>query len=224
MSDVSLILEAISEGDPRAAEQLLPLVYDELRRLAGRKMAQQPAGHTLQPTALVHEAFLRLVKDGEQRPWDRRGHFFAAAAEAMRRILVEHARRKAAIKQGGALTRRELVEDQIAAAFEPREDLLALGEALDKLARVDPVKARLVNLRYIAGLMIDEGARHLDGDCGTILDLRASVAAPRGQRRRDRLGKKPCGTGTFASEDPGTKRGLQKETGISLRRSGLYSL
>ena len=161
MDDVPRILSAIEQGDPRAADQLLPLVYDELHRLAAARMARQGPGHTLQATALVHEAFLRLVKDGEARPWDGRGHFFAAAAEAMRRILVEHARRKAAVKHGGALTRRELVEDRIAAAFEPREDLLALDEALDNLARKDPVKARLVNLRYFAGLTIDEAARAL---------------------------------------------------------------
>ncbi len=159
MGDVPRILSAIDQGEPGAAEQLLPLVYDELHRLAAQKMARQPAGHTLQPTALVHEAFLRLVKDGERRPWDSRGHFFAAAAEAMRRILVEHARRKAAVKHGGALTRRELIEDRIAAAFEPREDLIALDKALDQLARKDPVKARLVNLRYFAGLTVDEAAR-----------------------------------------------------------------
>jgi RNA polymerase sigma factor (TIGR02999 family) len=161
MGEVPGILAAIERGDPRAAERLLPLVYDELRRLAGRRMARQPVGHTLQPTELVHEAFLRLVKDGNERPWDSRGHFFAAAAEAMRRILVEHARRKAAVKRGGDLTRRELIEDRIAAAFEPREDLIALDEALEKLARQDEVKARLVNLRYFAGLTIDESARAL---------------------------------------------------------------
>ncbi len=161
MGEVPGILRAIEQGDPRAAEQLLPLVYDELRRLAECKMAQQPAGHTLQATALVHEAFLRMVKDGSKRPWDSRGHFFAAAAEAMRRILVEHARRKKAVKHGGALTRRELIEDQIAASFEPQEDLLALDKALDELARKDPVKARLVNLRYFAGLTVDEAAELL---------------------------------------------------------------
>jgi RNA polymerase sigma factor (TIGR02999 family) len=161
MGEVPGILRAIEQGDPQAAEQLLPLVYDELRRLAESKMAAQPAGHTLQATALVHEAFLRLVKDGDKRPWDGRGHFFAAAAEAMRRILVEHARRKKAVKHGGALTRRELIEDQIAANFEPQEDLLALDKALDELARTDPVKARLVNLRYFAGLTVDEAAELL---------------------------------------------------------------
>ena len=161
MSEVTQILNAIAQGDPHAAEQLLPLVYDELRRLAAQKMVREKSGQTLQPTALVHEAYLRLVgKGGEQQHWDSRGHFFAAAAEAMRRILVENARRKRSQKQGGGLRRQDAEEVQLAAP-EPVEDLLALDEALNKLAEKDRLKAELVQLRYFAGMTIEEAANVL---------------------------------------------------------------
>src|SRR5438128_1916341 len=141
MSDVTRILSAIEQGDPHAASQLLPLVYDELRRLAAHKLGREAPGQTLQPTALVHEAYLRLVgKDNEGQHWGERGHFFAAAAEAMRRILIEQARRKHSLKQGGDRSRHELDEVHLAAP-EPVEDLLALDEALGKLSVKDPRKA-----------------------------------------------------------------------------------
>jgi RNA polymerase sigma factor (TIGR02999 family) len=157
MNDVTRILSAIEQGDPRAAEQLLPLVYDELRKLAARRLAHEKPGQTLQATALVHEAYLRLVGADPARTWDGRGHFFAAAAEAMRRILVEHARRKQTRKRGGDQRRADLDVD-ILVAPEPKMDLLALDAALDRLARRDPQKARLVELRYFAGLTGDQAA------------------------------------------------------------------
>jgi RNA polymerase sigma factor (TIGR02999 family) len=160
MSEVSRILSAIEQGDPHAAEQLLPLVYDELRRLAARRLSREAPGQTLTATALVHEAYLRLVGGGEGPHWDGRGHFFAAAAEAMRRILVESARRKRSHKHGGGLARQPLDEAQVAAPEAP-EDLLALDEALDKLAARDPAKAELVKLRYFAGLTIEQAAKAL---------------------------------------------------------------
>jgi RNA polymerase sigma factor (TIGR02999 family) len=162
MSDVTQILYAIAEGDPSAADQLLPLVYDELRQLAAHRLAHQTPGQTLQPTALVHEAYLRLVGDsaGDQ-DWDNRGHFFAAAAEAMRRILVENARRKGRRKRGGGLTRRDLEAAEQVTVPEVREDLLALDEALTKLASTDSQAAQLVQLRYFAGLSIPEAAKTL---------------------------------------------------------------
>src|SRR5437762_3039649 len=160
MSDVTRILSAIEQGDPHAASQLLPLVYDELRKLAAARLAQEAPGQTLQPTALVHEAYLRLVGPADAAKWDNRGHFFAAAAEAMRRILVDRARRKAAARHGGGLARLEL-EPDLAATPEPREDLLALDEALDRLAAADPLKADLVKLRYFAGLTLPEAAAAL---------------------------------------------------------------
>jgi RNA polymerase sigma factor (TIGR02999 family) len=157
MSEVTRILSAIEQGDPRAAEQLLPLVYDALRELAAHKLARESAGQTLQATALVHEAYLRLV-DGEQvQRWDTRGHFFAAAAEAMRRILVENARRKGSRKRGGGRKREDL-ELLVSVDCEPAEDLLALDEALEKLAEEDPKKAALVKLRYFAGISVKEAA------------------------------------------------------------------
>jgi RNA polymerase sigma factor (TIGR02999 family) len=159
MNDVTQVLKAIEQGDPNAASRLLPLVYDELRRLAGQKLTHEAPGQTLQATALVHEAYLRLVGKGDQR-WDSRGHFFAAAAEAMRRILVENVRRKRSLKQGGGRAREDLDEAQLAAP-EPSEDLLALDEALEKLATNDPVKAELVKLRYFAGMTIEEAAAAL---------------------------------------------------------------
>jgi RNA polymerase sigma factor (TIGR02999 family) len=148
MSEVSQILNAVANGDPHAASELLPLVYAELRKLAKQRLAREAPGQTLQPTALVHEAYLRLVGD-EQPSWDGRGHFFAAAAEAMRRILVEAARRKGRHKHGGDLRRVEL-HDQPAPAGDDR--LLALDEALTRLAVEDPVAARVVELRHFAGL------------------------------------------------------------------------
>jgi RNA polymerase sigma factor (TIGR02999 family) len=157
MSDVTHLLNAIEQGDPHAAAQLLPLVYEELRRLAAQKLAQEKPGQTLQATALVHEAYLRLVGANPDQPWDSRGHFFAAAAEAMRRILVENARRKRSRKHGGDRCRVDL--DAVAvAAPEPAPDLLALDAALVKLAQRDPQKAKLVELRYFAGLTGDQAA------------------------------------------------------------------
>jgi RNA polymerase sigma factor (TIGR02999 family) len=161
MSEVTHILHAIAEGDPSAVSQLLPLVYDELRKLAAHRLAHQTPGQTLQPTALVHEAYLRLVGDPEGSDWDSRGHFFAAAAEAMRRILVENARRKGRRKRGGGLTRLDLDAAEQVTVPEVREDLLALDEGLTKLASAEPEAARLVQLRYFAGLSIPEAARIL---------------------------------------------------------------
>jgi RNA polymerase sigma factor (TIGR02999 family) len=157
MSEVTRILSALEQGDPAAAGRLLPLVYDELRQLAARKLAQETPGQTLQPTALVHEAYLRLV--GEQT-FEGRGHFFAAAGEAMRRILVENARRKQCQKRGGGLARQDLDPEQVLAPA-VREDLLALDEALSRLAAVNPQAAQLVQLRYFAGLSIPEAAETL---------------------------------------------------------------
>ena len=167
MNDVTHILSAIERGDPEAAGDLLPLVYAELRRLAKQRLAQEKPGQTLQATALVHEAYLRLV-DGEviQR-WESRGHFFAAAAEAMRRILVENARRKRAEKHGGRME-RQACDDLVVAAPAPPEDLLALDEALAKLEANDPVKAQLVKLRYFAGLSEEDAARALGVSRATV--------------------------------------------------------
>ena len=161
MSEVTRILSAVARGDPQAASQLLPLVYGELRQLAAHRLAHQTPGQTLQPTALVHEAYLRLVSDPEGQDWDSRGHFFAAAAEAMRRILVEDARRKGRVKHGGGLTRRDLDAAEQVTVPEVAEDLLALDEALTKLASADPKAAQLVQLRYFAGLSIPEAAQAL---------------------------------------------------------------
>jgi RNA polymerase sigma factor (TIGR02999 family) len=160
MGEATQILHAIAEGDPDAASQLLPLVYDELRKLAAQKLAMEMPGQTLQPTALVHEAYLRLVGEEEEQHWDSRGHFFAAAAEAMRRILVEVARKKASLKRGGDRGRMDVVEGLLAAP-EPREDLVALDEALTRLAETDKQTADLVQLRYFAGLPIREIAEVL---------------------------------------------------------------
>ena len=160
MTEVTRILSAIEQGDPNAAEQLLPLVYDELRKLAAAKLAQEKPGQTLQATALVHEAYLRLVDVAKAQQWNSRGHFFAAAAEAMRRILVDGARRKQADKHGGGRLRVELPEDL--AATEVRSDeLVALDEALTRLEGHDPNAARLVKLRYFAGLTHQEAAESL---------------------------------------------------------------
>jgi RNA polymerase sigma factor (TIGR02999 family) len=162
MSDVTRILSAIEQGDPHAAEQLLPLVYDELRQLAAQKLAQEKPGQTLEATALVHEAYLRLVGADQTKGWDNRGHFFAAAAEAMRRILVENARRKRSGKHGGEHARLELDPAILAAPTErAADDLLALNEALGKLETAEPQVAELVKLRYFAGLTIPQAAAHL---------------------------------------------------------------
>jgi RNA polymerase sigma factor (TIGR02999 family) len=159
MSEVTRILSALGQGDLHAAQQLLPLVYDELRRLAAQRLAQEKPGHTLQPTALVHEAYLRLVAGpgGAESGWDGRRHFFAAAAEAMRRILIESARRKRRLKHGGGKQRQELPAD-LAAVHAPDDDLIALDAALTRFAEKYPVQARLVELRYFAGLTGDEAA------------------------------------------------------------------
>ena len=157
MSDVTNILNQIESGDPSAAEQLLPLVYDELRKLAAARLAQEKPGQTLQATALVHDAYLRLVGAEQARHWDSRGHFFAAAAEAIRRILVENARKKGRIRHGGGCVRVDL--EQAASMAEGSDDgLLALDEALIRFAVLEPAKAELVNLRYFAGCSIDEAA------------------------------------------------------------------
>ena len=160
MSEVTHILSAIEQGDSHASERLLPLVYEELRKLAAHKLAHEKAGQTLQATALVHEAYLRMVGAGDDQRWDNRGHFFAAAAEAMRRILVENARRKRSPKYGGGQARRDLDDIQLAAP-ELCEDLQALDEALNRLAEKDPIKADLVKLRHFAGLTIEEAAQAL---------------------------------------------------------------
>jgi RNA polymerase sigma factor (TIGR02999 family) len=149
MNEAERILSAIEQGDPRAAEQLLPLVYDELRRLAARKLTRESPGQTLEATALVHEAYLRLVGPDPDRVWDGRSHFFAAAAQAMRHILVEAARRKSRKKRGGELRRLELND---LPAPDPDEDLLALDDALSRLANEDPVAAKVIELRQFAGL------------------------------------------------------------------------
>jgi RNA polymerase sigma factor (TIGR02999 family) len=159
MSNISRVLSAIEHGDPAAAGQLLPLVYEELRKLAAQKLAREPSGLTLQPTALVHEAYLRLVGHDESRRWKDRGHFFAAAAQAMRRILVDNARRKRAQKRGANFQRQPL--DAVAAP-EIDVEVIALDEALGKLAEADPIKARLVELRYFAGLTGEQAAKVLD--------------------------------------------------------------
>jgi RNA polymerase sigma factor (TIGR02999 family) len=161
MSEVTRILSAIEEGDPHAAAQLLPLVYDELRRLAAQRLAQEKPGQTLQATALVHEAYLRLVDVEKAQHFNSRGHFFAAAAEAMRRILVESARRKGRAKRGGG-QRRVPLEEAALPIDDRAEELLALDEALGELARQEPVKAELVKLRYFAGLTLEEAAACLN--------------------------------------------------------------
>jgi RNA polymerase sigma factor (TIGR02999 family) len=165
MTDVTRFLSAVGQSDPSAAEQLLPLVYDELRQLAARTLAQEKPGQTLQATALVHEAYVRLVGSegagvgGEQR-WDSRGHFFAAAAEAMRRILIDRAREKRAQKRGGGRKRLDIDASDLATRAAP-DQLLALDEAVAKLAREDPAAARLVQLRYFAGLNVEEAGKAL---------------------------------------------------------------
>jgi RNA polymerase sigma factor (TIGR02999 family) len=160
MSDVTVLLAAIEHGDKQAASKLLPLLYDELRKLAAQKLASEPPGQTLQPTALVHEAYLRLVASDPEQPWDGRGHFFAAAAEAMRRILVENARKKSRHKRGGNLDRQDFDPEAISA---PERDVsvIDLDEALEKLAKLDPPLAELVKLRYFVGMTIPQAAEVL---------------------------------------------------------------
>src|SRR5436309_3982987 len=160
MTEVTRILSAIARGDPQAAEQLLPLVYGELRKLAAEKLAREKPGQTLQATALVHEAYLRLVGGDQARPWNSRGHFFAAAAEAMRRILVENARRKKAAKAGGGWQRQELLDAELA-VDSTGEDLFAVDEALSRLAVEHPRATRLVHLRFFLGQTLEEAAAHL---------------------------------------------------------------
>ena len=159
VSDVTQILERVEQGDGKAAEELLPLVYEELRRLAAARMAQEAAGNTLQPTALVHEAWLRLVGAPEQ-DWNSRNHFFMAAAQAMRRILIERARQKARLKRGGDQQRVQLNELELATNADS-ETLLLIEEAMERLATADPVKARLVELRFFTGLSLEEAAQVL---------------------------------------------------------------
>jgi RNA polymerase sigma factor (TIGR02999 family) len=161
MSDVTRILSAIEQGDPSAAGQLLPLVYDELRLLAAQRLATEQPGQTLQATALVHEAYLRLVGAEQVQRWDSRRHFFAAVAEAMRRILIDRARDKRRLKRGGSWRRLRL-DDIDLSVSEPPDDLPALDEALQKLAREDPLCAELVKLRFFAGLTLEEAAATLD--------------------------------------------------------------
>jgi RNA polymerase sigma factor (TIGR02999 family) len=161
MTDVTRILSAIEQGDPHAAEQLLPLVYEELRQLAAQKLAQEKPGQTLQATALVHEAYLRLVDPERTRPWNGRTHFIRAAAEAMRRILVDNARRKQSQKRGGAWRQVDL-ELAAEVVADPSDDVVAVNEALEQFAQHDPVKAELVKLRFFAGLSVEEAADLLE--------------------------------------------------------------
>ena len=161
MNDVTRILSCVGQGDPHAAEQLLPLVYEELRKLASQKLAMEKPGQTLEATALVHEAYLRLVDTDKVQHWKSRGHFFAAAAEAMRRILIENARRKQSEKHGGGLRRLNLdLVDALSGAA--ADDLLALDEALEHLARQDPKTAQLVKLHCFAGLTVEQAAKALE--------------------------------------------------------------
>lgn len=166
MNDVTRILSAIEQGDTQAADQLLPLVYDELRKLAAQKLAQEKPGQTLEATALVHEAYLRLVDASQPQPWNSRGHFFAAAAEAMRRILIENARRKKADKAGGGWQRQELIDAELA-VDSTGDDLFAVDEALSRFAATYPRAAQLVQLRFFLGLTIEEAAAHLGVEART---------------------------------------------------------
>jgi RNA polymerase sigma factor (TIGR02999 family) len=166
MSDVTRILSAIEQGDPRAAEQLLPLVYDELRKLAGARLAQEKPGQTLQATALVHEAYLRLVDTEQAQQWNSRGHFFAAAAEAMRRILIENARSKAREKRGGDWRRVDFEELDVATSVTP-DQLVALDDAMVRLAAIDRLAGEIVKLRYFAGLSLDQAATALNVSTAT---------------------------------------------------------
>ena len=160
MADVTLLLDAAAAGDRKAAAELLPLVYDELRRLAAARLADESAGNTLQPTALVHEAYLRLVGTEGGDRWDHRGHFFAAAAEAMRRILVDKARRKQRVKHGGEHQQVEMDDERLICSV-PSDQIVALDEALERFGQEEPEKAQLVKLRFFAGLSIEEAAEAL---------------------------------------------------------------
>ena len=186
MNDVAKLLSDLAQGDPKAADQLLPLDYEKLRRLAAQRLADEAPGQTFQPTALVHEAYLRLTgNQGNGQNWDDRGHFFAAAAEAMRRVLVENARRKKRDKRGG--DRRRIVLEAAESLVQARsEDLVALDDALTRLTVHDPVKAEVVKLRFFAGLTMPEiarNSRHLTGNRGTVLDLCPHLALRRARRR-----------------------------------------
>jgi RNA polymerase sigma factor (TIGR02999 family) len=161
MSAITLILHRAQQGDPRAAAELLPLVYDELRKLAAQKMTREAAGHTLQPTALVHEAWLRLAGDDGQAQYHNRAHFFGAAAEAMRRILIERARRRLAAKRGGGAQLLDTDEIEIPSPAPDDDRLLAVNEALEKFSGLDPRKAELVKLRYFVGMSFEEAAAAL---------------------------------------------------------------
>jgi RNA polymerase sigma factor (TIGR02999 family) len=161
MTDVTNILGQIEGGDPSATEKLLPLVYNELRKLAARELSHEPKDHTLQPTALVHEAYLRLVGHGEPQKWSHRGHFYFAAAQAMRRILIESARRKQAVKRGGGRQRLSL-DEQLVAGSPGNNDLLAIDRVLQQLEQEQPELAKLVSLRYFAGLTMPQTAKALD--------------------------------------------------------------
>jgi RNA polymerase sigma factor (TIGR02999 family) len=160
MTDVTQILSAIEQGDPHAAEQLLPLVYEKLRKLAAQKLAQEQPGQTVQATALVHEAYLRLVDTDKEQRWNGRGHFFAAAAESMRRILVEKARHKQRVKHGGQNHRVEMDDERLVCSV-PADQILAVDEALERFAQEEPEKAQLVKLRFFGGLRIEEAAETL---------------------------------------------------------------
>jgi RNA polymerase sigma factor (TIGR02999 family) len=195
MNDVSQLLNAIEQGDPHAADQLLPLVYGELRRLAAQKLLRESPGLTLQPTELVHEAYLRLVGADAAGRWDGCGHFFAAAAEAMRRILVENARRKRSLKRGGGRQRQPLEDVHLARGEVDDDHLLAIDEALARFARKDRAKAELVKLRFFAGCTIDQAARALGISAATAerwwayarawlhqeINRGAAVSGPQGQ-------------------------------------------
>ena len=200
MNEVTRILSAIEQGDPRAAEQLLPLVYQDLRRLAAQWLEREAPGQTLQPTALVHEAYLRLVDASKLQDWNSRGHFFAAAAEAMRRILVENARRKSSLKRGGSRKRQEFDEENLTAP-EPPDELLALDEALSQLTTTDPKAAELVKLRYFAGLTIKQAAEIL-GVSPRTADLLWAFA--RAWLLRKIEGNEPGAAGTAGDPDEKT--------------------
>ena len=167
MNDVTLILQAIQKGDPAASDQLLPMVYNELRRLARSKLADEPSGQTLQPTALVHEAYVRLVGAKTPQAWNSKGHFFAAAANAMRRILIENARRKNSLRRGGDFHRVDVENFEIADPNDPAF-LVALDASLDQLAKENPVVAQVVSLRFFAGLSIEETSEALDISVRTV--------------------------------------------------------
>jgi RNA polymerase sigma factor (TIGR02999 family) len=188
VSDVTQILAAAQQGDASAAEQLLPLVYEELRKLAAQKMARELPGHTLQPTALVHEAWLRLLKPEEQARFENRGHFFGAAAEAMRRILIDSARRKKCVAHGGELERVDLEGLELPLPM-PADDLLALDEALDRLVQVDARAAEVVKLCFFVGLTQEEAARELGISISTAERLWAYARAWLFKEVKKRTGK-----------------------------------